>query len=159
MDLRLLYAILLTILPGTELRFGLPIAILYAKDYGIPLILIFLLIVLVNVLLIFFVFFFFDNLHKGLLHFKFYKKFFDLYLKKVHKRVAKFEKRYKSIGFLALVLFVAVPLPGTGAWTGGIVSWLLNLNRKKSIFAIALGVLIAGLLIFLGTIGFISLFL
>ncbi len=155
MDLRLLYAIILTVFPGTELRFGLPIAMLYAQDNNISLILIFLLIVIVNVLLIFFVFFFFDHLHKGLMNFKFYKKFFNIYIKKLHNRIKKFEKRYAALGFLALVLFVAVPLPGTGAWSG-LVSWILGLNRKKSIIAISLGILIAGLLIFLGTFGFIA---
>jgi len=79
-------------------------------------------------------------------------------MKRFQKKVDKFEKRYESIGFLALVLFVGIPLPGTGAWTGCLVSWILGLNRKKSIFAISLGVLIAGVLILLGTLGFISWF-
>jgi len=159
MDLRLLYAIILTIFPGTELRLGLPIAMLYAQDNGVSLILIFLLIVLINILLIFFVFFFLDHLHKWLMRFKFYEKFFKASLKRFQKRVDKFEKRHATLGFLALTLFVAVPLPGTGAWSGSLVSWILGLDRKKSILAIALGVLIAGLLIFLGVIGFFSLFL
>ena len=62
------------------------------------------------------------------------------------------------MGFLALVLFVAVPLPGTGAWTGCLASWLLGLERKKSILAIACGVLIAGIYVLLGTMGIIGLF-
>lgn len=159
MDLRLLYAILLTLFPGTELRFGLPIAMLYAQDNGVSLILIFLLIVLINILLIFFVFFFLDHLHKWLMKFKLYEKFFKASLKRFQKRVDKFEKRHDTLGFLALTLFVAIPLPGTGAWSGSLVSWILGLDRKKSILAIALGVSIAGLLIFLGVLGFMSLFL
>jgi len=156
MDLRLLYAIILTILPGTELRLGLPVAMLYAQDIGLSLILIFLLIVLINILLIFFIFFFLDNLHKWLMKFKFYEKFFRAFLKRFQKKVDKFEKRHSTLGFLALTLFVAIPLPGTGAWSGCLVSWILGLDRKKSILAIALGVSIAGLLIFLGVLGFIS---
>ena len=159
MDLRLIYAIILTILPGTELRFGLPLAILYAKDNGVSLILIFLLIILINILLIFFVFFFLDYLHKRLMNFKFYERFVKAYLKRFQKRVDKFEKRHAALGFFALTLFVAIPLPGTGAWSGSLVSWILGLDRGKSILAIALGVFIAGLLIFLGTLGFISFFL
>ena len=58
---------------------------------------------------------------------------------------------------MALVLFVAVPLPGTGAWTGCLLSWLLDLDRKKSILAISIGVLIAGLFILFGTLGFLNL--
>ena len=156
MGLKLLYAILLTLLPGTELRFGLPVAMLYAQENNISLILIFLLIVLINILLIFFIFFFLDYLHKWLINFKFYERFFKACLKKFQKRVDKFEKRHASLGFLALTLFVAIPLPGTGAWSGSLVSWILGLDRKKSILAISLGVSIAGLLIFLGVLGFMS---
>jgi len=158
MDLRIIYAILLTILPGTELRLGLPIAILYAKDNGISLILIFFLIVLINLLLIFFIFFFLDYLHKGLMNLKFYERFFRASLKRFQKRVDKFEKRHEILGFFALTLFVAIPLPGTGAWSGSLISWILGLDRKKSILSISLGIIIAGLLIFLGTLGFLSLF-
>ena len=156
MDLRLLYAILLTILPGTELRFGLPVGMLYAQENNVSLILIFLLIVLINILLIFFIFFFLDYLHKWLMKFKFYEKFFKAFLKRFQKKVDKFEKRHARLGFLALTLFIAIPLPGTGAWSGCLVSWVLGLDRKKSVLAIALGVSIAGLLIFLGVLGFMS---
>ena len=158
MDLKILYALILTIMPVTELRAGLPVAIVYAIEHNIPIMLIFSLIVLLNILVIFFIFYFLDNLHKIFMNFKFYKKFFEAYLKRFQKKVDIFEKRYETFGFLALVLFVAIPLPGTGAWTGCLVSWLLGLNRKKSILAIALGVLIAGIFVLLGTLGFINLF-
>ena len=89
---------------------------------------------------------------------KIYKKLSEKYLRKFQKRVDKFEKKYEAGGFLALILFVAVPLPGTGAWSGCLVSWLLDLDRKKSILAIGSGIIIAGILILLGTLGFIELF-
>jgi len=79
-------------------------------------------------------------------------------VKRFQKKVDKFEKRYETLGFLALVLFVSIPLPGTGAWTGCLISWSLGLDRKKSIIVISLGVLIAGIIILLGTLGFINLF-
>ena len=158
MDLRLLWAMLLTIMPVTELRVGLPIAILYAMDNNIPVWLIFSLIILLNVLIIFFIFYFLDHLHNLFLKFKPYRKLYEKYMEKFQKKVDKFEKKYSVLGFLALVAFVAVPLPGTGAWTGCLLSWLVDLDRKKSIFAISIGVLIAGLLILFGTLGFLSLF-
>ncbi len=158
MELKLLYAIILTILPITELRVGLPIAILYAKENGIPLIIIFLFILLINLILIFLIFLFLDFLHERLMNLKFYKKFFNFYLKRFQKRVDKFEKRHEALGFLALVIFVAIPLPGTGAWSGCLVSWILGLERKKSILFISVGIIIAGLLIFLGTLGFLRAF-
>ncbi len=156
MDLRLIYAIILTIAPVTELRVGLPLAITYALDKSIPVSLIFILIVLINILTIFLIFFFLDNLHSWFMKFSLYKKFADIYLKRMRKKADKVEKRYEVWGFLALTLFVSVPLPGTGAWTGSIVSWLLDLDRKKSVVAIAAGVAIAGILILFGTLGVIN---
>ncbi len=156
MNLKLLWAIILTIMPVTELRVGLPIAILYAIEQNIPIWLIFSLIVLLNVLIIFFIFYFLDNLHHIFLKFNPYKKLFEKYVEKFQKKVDKFEKKYETLGFLALVLFVAIPLPGTGAWTGCLLSWLVGLNRKKSILAISIGVVIAGLFILFGTLGFLN---
>ena len=158
MDLRFIYALILTIMPVTELRVGLPLAITYAIDKNIPVSLIFLSIILVNILVIFFIFYFLDNLHKVFMKFPFYNKMFGLYLKRFQKKMDKFEKKYEAGGFLALVLFVAIPLPGTGAWTGCLVSWLLGLDREKSILAISLGVIIAGIFILLGTLGIMKLF-
>ena len=159
MDLKLIYALILTIMPITELRVGLPLAIVYAIEHNIPIMLIFSLVILLNVLIIFFIFYFLDNLHARFMNLKFYKKIFDSYISKFQKKMDIFEKRYKSLGFFALILFVAVPLPGTGAWTGCLVSWLFGLDRKKSILAVSIGVLIAGILVLLGTVGFINLFL
>jgi len=158
MSLKLLYAILLTLMPVTELRVGLPLAISYAKEQNISIFLIFILIILVNILLIFFIFFFLDKIHKFLLKWGAYKRIFGKFLKGFQKKVDKFEKKHKTWGILALTLFVAIPLPGTGAWTGCLLAWLLDLDRKKSILAISLGVLIAGLAILLLSLGFINLF-
>ena len=110
MDLRLLYAVILTIMPITELRAGLPLAILYAIENNIPIWLIFSLVVLLNILIIFFIFYFLDNLHHIFLKFNPYRKLFEKYLERFQRKVDKFEKRYETLGFLALVFFVAVPL-------------------------------------------------
>ena len=158
MDFRLIYALILTVMPVTELRAGLPLAIVYARENSIPLLLVFSLIVLLNILMIFVIFYLLDTAYKLFKNIKFFKKFVALYLNRFQKKIDKFEKKYETIGFLALVLFVAVPLPGTGGWSGCILSWLLGLDRKKSILAIAAGVSIAGTIIFIGTLGFISLF-
>ncbi|MDP2628502.1 MAG: small multi-drug export protein [Nanoarchaeota archaeon] len=158
MVIKLFYALLLTIMPVTELRVGLPLAILYARENGIPIYLIFFLVVLLNVLVIFFIFYFLDNIHHVFMKRGFYRKSFGNYLKRKREKIDKFERRYSEFGFIALVLFVAIPLPGTGAWTGTFVSWILGLDRKKSVLAIALGVLIAGILVMLGTLGVIGLF-
>ncbi|MFA7707936.1 MAG: small multi-drug export protein [Candidatus Pacearchaeota archaeon] len=158
MDFKIIYSLILTILPISELRGGLPLAIIYAIENNIPIIFIFSLVILLNILVIFFIFYFLDNIHKAFMKFKIYNKFYNKYIEKFQKKVDKFEKKYSNLGFLALVLFVAVPLPVTGAWSGCLVSWILELDRKKSILAISLGVFIAGIIILLGTLGFLHLF-
>ena len=158
MDLRLIYALILTAMPVTELRAGLPLAIVYAMEHNIPIILIFSLIISLNILMVFVIFYLFDLGYKMFKDIKFFRKFVAAYLKRFQKKVDKFERKYETLGFFALVLFVAVPLPGTGAWSGCLISWLLGLDKKKSILAIALGVFIAGIFILLGTLGFIDLF-
>jgi len=158
MDFKLILAIILSILPISELRGGLPLAIIYANQHNIPIFFVFTLIVLTNILAIFIAFYFLDHLHKFFFKkIKFYRKFFESYINKLQKKVDKFENKYSTLGFLALTIFVGIPLPGTGAWTGCIISWLLKLDRKKSILSIAFGVIIAGILMLLGTLGVIAL--
>lgn len=70
------------------------------------------------------------------------------------------KKRKLSVGiFVALMLFVAIPLPGTGAWTGSLVTSLFNMPKRSSFLAIMLGVMISGVIMCLasyGVIGFLS---
>ncbi len=155
---KLLYAILLTLMPVTELRVGLPVAISYALENNIPIFLIFLLIILVNVLLVFFVFYFLDRINKYLLKWGFYKRVFERFLKRFRKRVDRFEEKNRGAWFWGLVIFVGVPLPGTGAWSGCLLAWISGLERKKSILAISIGVVMAGTIILLGSLGFVKLF-
>lgn len=158
MDLRIFYALILTVMPLSELRGGLPLAIFFAKDNNVPIFFVFFLIVLLNILVIFFIFYFLDNIHHVFLKNSLYRKFFGSFLKRFQKKVDKFEKRHESLGFFALATFVAVPLPGTGAWTGCLLAWIFGLNRKESILSIAIGVFAAGLLILFGTLGYLRFF-
>jgi uncharacterized membrane protein len=61
-------------------------------------------------------------------------------------------------GVMGLVLLVAIPLPGTGAWTGAIASRVLGIPAKKAFWWIALGVIIAGIVVVLAGVGLIRLF-
>ena len=63
--------------------------------------------------------------------------------------------KYKTLG---LIILVAIPLPGTGAWTGALVATLLNIRLKTAIPAIMLGVLIAGALVLAASMGVIAIF-
>ncbi len=151
MSFRLLLSVLLTIIPGMELRVGMPLAIFYAIENKFPIILVFWLIVIVNSLLVFFIFFFMDELHHIFMRIGIYRRVFNKYLEIIHSRIKRFEKRHAQIGFYALMLFVAAPFPpGTGAWSGSIIAWILGLDRKKSIMAIIAGVMIsAAIMLFL----------
>ncbi len=153
----LILGLILTILPITELRLGLPLVLEYVLKNNLPVIPFFILVLTLNILMIFFIFWFFDNLHESFLKIKFYEKHFKKILNKIHKKSSKLEKRMSKFSWLALVLFVAIPLPGTGAWTGTTVAWVMNLDRKKSIMSIAIGVIIAGILILLPSLEILSL--
>ncbi|TBH21706.1 COG2426 family protein [Thermus thermamylovorans] len=66
------------------------------------------------------------------------------------------EERVQRLGALGLLLFVAVPLPGSGAWTGSVLAVVLGLRRRYALPAISLGVLGAGLLVLLLTGGAVA---
>jgi uncharacterized membrane protein len=73
--------------------------------------------------------------------------------------ISEEKRRVTGSLFIALMLFVAIPLPGTGAWTGGLVSSLFNFERGRSALAIFFGVLISGVVMSLvsyGVLGFLS---
>ena len=153
MDLQLIISILLTLMPLIELRGGMPVAIQYAISHNYPIWFVFILIVIVNILIIPIVFLFLDYLNKFFLKFNFYQKFFNFFLERARKKAEKVEKQMKVWGFLALAIFVGIPLPLTGAYTGCLIAWILNLDRKKSILAISAGVVIAAVLVFLASLG------
>lgn len=71
-------------------------------------------------------------------------------------RTEKNAKMVQSYRFWGLLILVAIPLPGTGAWTGAAVASLLDMRLKKAIPAIALGVIIAGAIVMFITLGVIS---
>jgi len=66
----------------------------------------------------------------------------------------KFSGKYETLGELALIIFVAIPLPMTGAWTGAVASFLFGIPKRRSLFLISIGVLIAGVVVLLSTLGF-----
>jgi len=132
-----LYVILLTLLPGIELRGSIPLGILLGMDPAM----IFLVTVIINILLIPFAFIFLDLFWNFLSKFKFFTNF-------VQKK-----RKMKATSFTALALFVAIPLPGSGAYTGALIAKIFNLNKKMSFVAIAFGVAVAGLIVSLMTLG------
>ena len=149
--LDILKVALLSILPISELRGGIPVGL----ALGINPILVYITAVLFNFLAVFLIFFFLDNIHSHFLRYKKYKIFFNNY---IHKNRKKLEKHVgKKTEFYALIIFVAIPFPITGAWTGTILAWFFGLKRRKAYLAILLGILIAGIIVTLASLGIIAL--
>jgi|LGVF01.1.fsa_nt_gb uncharacterized membrane protein len=73
--------------------------------------------------------------------------FFRQEIDKLTHRTLKRINKAKTFSLISLVLFVAIPLPGTGIWTGSLAATLTNLDFKKAFFAILLGDIIAGILV------------
>ena len=84
------------------------------------------------------------------------KKFCNFCLKKGEKAGKKLEQKAGKGVYLALLLFVGVPIPGTGAWTGTLAASMLNLDYKKSVLAILGGVLMAGIIMLMFSMGFFN---
>ena len=62
----------------------------------------------------------------------------------------------KKYGYVGLILFVGIPLPGTGAWTGSLLAVLLNLDKKKSFICILAGVILASIIMTIISYGFVG---
>ncbi len=73
-------------------------------------------------------------------------KFFTFCLEKGEKGGKKLQEKAGRGLFLALLLFVGIPLPGTGAWTGTLAASILDMDFKSSVTAVMLGVLLAGVI-------------
>ena len=136
----LLISILLCIFPIAELRGGLP----YALARGIPLVPAYLVCVLANALVGPLVFLFLATLHRLLERWAAYRRFFERIVVRARNKVHRAVERF---GYVGLAVFVAIPLPLTGAYTGAIGAWVLGMSRWKSILAIALGVAVAGVIV------------
>ena len=82
---------------------------------------------------------------------KFIGKFFKWILEKGAKAGVKLQKRGPAGLFMGLLLFVGIPLPGTGAWTGTLAASILNMKFKHASLSVMLGVLLAGIIMSVGS--------
>lgn len=156
MDLQILIGLLLTVLPFIELRGGLPWLVNYTIQNNLSIWPYFIIVLILNILVILLIFMFFDLLHEVFMRMGWYRKVVGRVLARLQKRVDKVQNRMDRWGYLALMLFVAVPLPVTGAWSGSLIAWALGLNRWKSFLAISAGVVIAGLIVLFVSFGLLS---
>jgi len=84
----------------------------------------------------------FEKIEELLMKIKSIKKI----LVKIENKALKKKTQIDKYGYLGLLLFVGIPLPGTGAWTGALLAILLNLDKKKSFIYILLGVILASII-------------
>ncbi|MEM0504159.1 MAG: small multi-drug export protein [Archaeoglobaceae archaeon] len=140
-----LYVILISALPIFELRAGIPVAIYYGfKPWEAYTLAIFGNFLPVPFLLLL--------LNKLLEIAKRFRTLWAIY-EFIHIRVERRREIVEKYGYLGLTLFVAIPLPVTGAWTASLLAFLLGLNNLKASIAILLGILIAGIIVLIPTVG------
>ena len=151
-----LYIFLISMVPLIELRGAVPVAV----GMGLPVIPSLVVAVIGNMLPVPFIFLFARKVLEWGKDKKLIGGFCHWCLEKGEKGGRKLEEKTGAGLYVALLLFVGIPLPGTGAWTGTLAASFLNMDFKKSVLFVLLGVLLAGiimLLLSLGVFGAISL--
>lgn len=132
-------------LPLIELRGAIPVAV--AK--GLPLATSYIICIIANMLPVPFIFLFARKILEWGSDKPVIGKMFKWCLKKGRKGGDKLEAKAGNGLYIALMLFVGIPLPGTGAWTGTLAASVLDLDFKKSVLAVMGGVIIAGVIMVL----------
>ena len=148
---------LIAMVPLIEIRGAMP----YAVGFGLPLVPSIIVAVIGNMLPVPFIFLFARRILEWGKDKKVIGGFFTWCLEKGEKGGRKLEEKAGRGLYWALLLFVGIPLPGTGAWTGTLAASILNMDFKKSVVYIMLGVLLAGAIMLaasLGVFGAIRLF-
>lgn len=136
---------IISLLPILELRGGL----IAARILGVEFIKAFIICYIANIIPVPFILLFINYLFNKMSKWKPTKKIVDWLSNKTLKKKEQIDK----YGYFGLFLFVGIPLPGTGAWTGSLLAILLNLDKKKSFITIAIGVLAAGIIMSLLSYG------
>ena len=134
----ILIAFFMSMLPVIELRGG----IVYAAARGIPFIVAFIVCFLGSIFPVPFIFLFLRKIFAFLGKFKYTKPLVVWLEKRARSKESSVQKR----NIIGLLLFVALPLPGTGAWTGALIAVVLDMRIKNALPPIILGVLIDGII-------------
>ena len=141
--LNYIIAFLISMVPLIELRGAIPVAM----TMGLDVVWAYVICVIGNLLPMPFIYFFARKVLIWGADKKFTGKFFTFCLEKGEKAGRKLVQTTGRGGlFLALMLFVGIPLPGTGAWTGTLGASFLNMGFKSTVASVSLGVVIAGII-------------
>jgi uncharacterized membrane protein len=139
-DILLLTAI--TLIPALELRASIPVGIVFAERFGIDLngFTVVIVCVIANILLGWAVFWILGPILRFFEHFDWFRKMIDPILLRTQRKIHPYVEKYGEIG---VAVFIGIPLPGSGVYTGALGAFLLGLDRKKFAIANVIGVLIA----------------
>ncbi len=137
----ILQMIAITFVPTLELRASIPYGI-----FGIEMKwwIVFLVCVMANIIIGIFIFIFLEWIIKLICLVKPIENLWNKYTKHTQRRISKAVEKY---GEWAVAIFIGIPLPGSGVYTGAVASFLIGLDFKKFIIADIIGVLIAGILV------------
>lgn len=133
--------------PLVELRGAVP----YAIAMGLPVLPSYIIAIIGNMVPMPFIFFFARKVLEWGKDKPVIGGFFTFCLEKGHKGGEKLKEKAGKGLYWALFLFVGIPLPGTGAWTGTLAASILDMDFKKSVKAVICGVVLAGIIMGLGT--------
>jgi uncharacterized membrane protein len=136
-----LATIMISALPLSELRGAIPIAV---GVYGMDPLSVYVLAVIGNMIPVIPLLLYLDPVSTYLRRFKVGDAFFTWLFTRTHR---KHSERFERYGTLALTIFVAIPLPVTGAWTGCAAAFVFGIRFKHALMAISAGVLIAGVIV------------
>ncbi|MBR9691711.1 small multi-drug export protein [Candidatus Woesearchaeota archaeon] len=130
--------VLLTLIPFLELRASIPYGILVLHEGWI---FVFIVCVISNIILVPLIWFFLHHVIHIFLKIKWIDRVYQKFVEKSQKKVKPYVKKYGKIG---LALFIGIPLPGSGVYSGGLGAYLLGFKFKDYLKASVIGVLIAG---------------
>ncbi|MCQ2590969.1 MAG: small multi-drug export protein [Treponema sp.] len=153
MFINYLWIAFISMVPLIELRGAIPVS----QALGLPVIPSFVICIIANMLPVPVIFFFARKFLEWGQDKKYIGGICRFFLEKGAKGGQKLENKAGRTGlFIALLLFVGIPLPGTGAWTGTLAASMLNMKFKDAVIAVMLGVLLAGLIMMAGSFGVFS---
>lgn len=142
----------ISMVPLIELRGAIPYAVTaIEKGVELNLALCYVIAIIGNMLPVPIIFFFARKVLEWGCDKKVIGKFFTFCLEKGHKGGEKLKEKAGKGLYWALFLFVGIPLPGTGAWTGTLAASILDMDFKKSVRSVILGVVLAGVIMGFGT--------
>ena len=139
---------IISLMPILELRGGLLAASLIGLD-PLPS---YIISIIGNILPIPFILWFMGSILKWMHG----KKHLDKFATWLDKKVEKNRSKIENVGFWGLVIFVGIPLPGTGAWTGCLIASVLQMDKKKSFLAATLGVIMASIIMMFISFGLLK---